>query len=285
MLVDLHVHSIFSDGTQTPGEIVLLAKYKKIAAISITDHDTMAGVEEAVSAGEEYGVEVFPGVELSVRHKQHYMHILGYCMDWRNEDLISSLDRLQNGREERNGKIIAKLNELGITIRPEDVKRISRMGQTGRPHIAKVLTTQGVVPNMNRAFEKYLKKGSPAYYPRFIYSAEEAISLIKRAGGVTVLAHPLQIDRTMEALPSLFEELVSLGLDGVELNYPTHSPKIRKKLRRMTEGYSFLYTGGSDYHGDIRPGTSLASGKKITVEDEVLAHFRKKWIINKIQYD
>ncbi len=280
MLVDLHIHSVFSDGTQTPAEIVLFAKYKKIAAISITDHDTVSGVGEALEAGNEHGVEVFPGLELSVRHKDYYMHILGYCMDWRNKYLLNGLDRLQNAREERNIKIIEKLYKLGINISQTEVKRISRKGQTGRPHIAKALIDLGVVPNMNKAFEKYLKKGSCAYVPRFVYSAEEAITLIKKVGGIAVLAHPVQIDRTLQALPNLFVDLIGFGLDGVELYYPTHSSKVKKKIRKMTDAYDFLYTGGSDYHGDIRPGTTLAAGEKIFVSDEVLAHFRKKWIIN-----
>ncbi len=281
MLVDLHIHSIFSDGTKTPDEIVLSAKHKRIAAISITDHDTVSGVEEALEAGEKHGVEVFPGLELSVQYENNYIHILGYCMDYRNLGLEAGLSRLQDARERRNREIIVKLNELGIAISLSDVKRISRKGQTGRPHIAKILMSMGVVGNMNQAFEKYLKKGSCAYVSRFIYSAEEAITLIKEAGGFAILAHPLQVDNTLRMLPDLFEALVAFGLDGVELHYPTHSLNTRKKIRKITKGYNFLYTGGSDYHGDIRPGTSLASGKKMVVCDEVLAHLRKKWIINK----
>ncbi len=283
MLVDLHIHSIFSDGTQTPSEIVSSAKNKKISAVAITDHDTVSGVEEALAAGEKYDLEVFPGLEVSAHHGEAYIHILGYCMNTRNTDLLTGLNRLQDARKGRNRKIIKKLNELGIAITDSDLKNISSIGQTGRPHIAKVLVNHGIVRNMNEAFKRFLKKGSSAYVSRFIYSAQEAISLIKKAGGLAVLAHPVQIDATLQTLPQLFVDLVSFGLDGVELYYPTHSQKTRKKLRNMTAKYSFLYTGGSDYHGDMRPGSSLAKGKKMMVADEVLAQLRKTWIINQRQ--
>jgi 3',5'-nucleoside bisphosphate phosphatase len=280
MLADLHIHSIHSDGTQTPEEIVRMGARKKIVAMSITDHDTVSGSEEAQYAGEKYGVEVFPGVEVSVEFGDTAMHILGYCMNFRHKNLVSELTRLQNSRNERNIKIIEKLNLLGVNITLQEVETASVYGQTGRPHIAKVLVQKKAVKNMQDAFERFLKKGRPAYMPRFVFSAEDAIHLIKQAGGYAILAHPMQIDQTLVTLPSLLEKLVTLGLDGIELHYPNHSTQALKKLRKMTKDYDFLYTGGSDYHGDMRPGTSLARGKKMMISDEVLAQLRNKWIIN-----
>ena len=131
----------------------------------------------------------------------------------------------------------------------------------------------------NDAFEKYLRKGAPAYVPRFVYSAEEAINMIKDAGGFAVLAHPVQVDNTFTTLQKIIDELVALGLDGVELYYPTHSGKIRKRIRKITQKHDLLFTGGSDYHGDIRPGTSLAGGANVYVPAELLEKMKQKWIL------
>ncbi|MCP3900739.1 MAG: PHP domain-containing protein [Desulfobacteraceae bacterium] len=280
MLVDFHIHSIYSDGTQTPEEIVSIAKKKMISAISITDHDTMDGVQDALFAGKKHGVEVIPGLELSVEYKNMYMHLLAYSMDIKNLELVKGLKQLQKARDNRNLKILDKLNAQGISITAKDIKLLSRIGQTGRPHIAKFLVTKGVVKNMNQAFTLYLRKGASAYASRFVFSAEEAISMIKNAGGLAVLAHPVQIDPTLKSITHLVQNLHGLGLDGLEIYYPNHSRKIVKCLRKIALKFNLIHTGGSDYHGDIRPGTSLANGKKIHVPDEVFAVLKKRWIMN-----
>lgn len=249
-------------------------------AMAITDHDTVSGSEEALWAGEKYGVEVFPGVEMSVELGNLAMHILGYCMKYKDPKLLEGLMKLQEARAKRNVKILEKLNEMGMAISISEVEKVSSQGQTGRPHIAKVLVQKKSVRNMREAFDRYLKKGCPAYAPRFVFSAAEAIALIKNAGGFAVLAHPAQIDPTLDSLPPLIEHLMGLGLDGIELNYPNHSSQAKKKLRKMTNNYTCLYTGGSDYHGEMRSGTTLAKGKNMMISDEVLAQLRNKWIIN-----
>jgi predicted metal-dependent phosphoesterase TrpH len=279
MSIDLHIHSLFSDGTHTPAEIVKIAKQRGLSAISITDHDTLSGTDEAIVAGEEYGIEVVSGIELSVYHNDIEMHILGYLLDHSDKKITKRIIKLQTARNERNKKIVEKLNCLGIAIRHNEVKAVSKIGQTGRPHIAKVLHKKGLVRTFNDAFEKYLRKGAPAYVPRFVYSAEEAINMIKDAGGFAVLAHPVQVDNTFTTLQKIIDELVALGLDGVELYYPTHSGKIRKRIRKITQKHDLLFTGGSDYHGDIRPGTSLAGGVNVHVPAELLEKMKQKWIL------
>jgi len=276
MTIDLHVHSIYSDGTQTPSELVALASVSGLTALSITDHDTMAGTAEALQAGIAQGVDVLSGLEISVYLDQTYMHILGYGMNPDEPGLVAGLDLLQKAREERNRKIVKKIADMGHSISLEDVERISRVGQTGRPHIAKALMARGVVKNMLEAFEKFLKKGAPAYVSRFVYDAKNAIAMIKQAGGVAILAHPVQIDSALALLPGLIADLAGMGLDGVELYYPTQSPAIRKKIRLIADRYQLLYTGGSDYHGDIRPGTRLAGGKNVSVPADLLVAMRRK---------
>lgn len=276
MSLDLHIHSTYSDGTMSPTELVVLAKNKGLTAISITDHDTVDGVNEAISAGAVHGVEVLTGLEVSVEHKGQYMHILGYSFDHENQNLLRGLKLVQEARAKRNTDILERLGGLGITISSNDLQDFSKIGQTGRPHIAQAMVRAGAVKNIDEAFRKYLRRDAPAYVPRFVHSAQDAIQLICNAGGIAVLAHPAIIDYSLKSLPPLLDDLTALGLSGVEVYYPTHSAKIKKQLRRYAEQYNLVLTGGSDYHGDIREGTSLAGGKKCHVPDELLGKMKER---------
>ncbi len=280
MSIDLHTHSTYSDGTKTPRELVELASKTGVTALSITDHDTMDGVPEALLAGKEFAVEVIPGLEVSVLHNKKALHILGYFADSAEPELASALAVLQEARDGRNEKIIRKLQELGIETTLAELKEISGVGQTGRPHIARILMNHGVVRSMNQAFDQYLTKDAKAYVPRFAYSAEAAIQLITGAGGLAVLAHPIQVDRTFTSLQSLLPQLKSFGLAGVETYYPTQSKKMRKKIRKYTDQYDLFLTGGSDYHGDIRPGTRLAGGNNVFVPPGLLEKMKSRLIKN-----
>ena len=272
MAIDLHIHSVYSDGTHTPSELVRMAIGRGLQAISVTDHDTMDGTQEALEAGGKYGIDVLPGLELSVVQNSTYLHILGYGMDNDEPGLSASLSRLQNARNERNLEIISKVQKLGIAITVE----VSKIGQTGRPHIAKAMMAHGAVKDVAEAFDKFLKKGACAYVPRFVYTAEEAIGFIRQAGGLAVFAHPIQIDPRLELFRTLLPELVDFGLAGVELYYPTQSSGCRRKIRQIVDKYGLLYTGGSDYHGDIRPGSHLAGGKNVTVPRQLIDSLWKK---------
>ncbi|MFH2123515.1 MAG: PHP domain-containing protein [Pseudomonadota bacterium] len=276
MSIDLHTHSNFSDGTMTPTELVVMARHKKISALALTDHDTMAGTEEAILAGEKMGVEIVPGLEISVLYNHIEYHILGYWADPHNSSLASALMRLQGARAERNEKILEKLNALGIAVTAEELQLVSEQGQTGRPHIARILVQRGVVRTMAQAFDRFLKKGEAAYVSRFAYSAAEAVALIRQAGGLAVLAHPAQNDPELTRLPLVLADLVPAGLDGVELYYPTHSHKVKKRLRFLAGEHDLLFTGGSDYHGDVRPGTSLAGGGNISVPPELMEKMKER---------
>lgn len=270
MSIDLHTHSWFSDGTKSPTELVHLAEKSGVSALAITDHDTMDGVAEAIAAGNECAVEVVPGLEVSVIHKKKALHILGYYMDPANGELCAALATIQKARDDRNAKIIHKLQELGVAASLEELKEISGIGQTGRPHIAKLLMNHGLVRSIPQAFDEYLKKDAKAYVARFAYSAEEAIRLIRGAGGIAVLAHPIQVDKTLTSLATLLPVLKEYGLEGIETYYPSQKKKMRKRIRKFAEENGLLLTGGSDYHGDIRPGTRLAGGNNVYVSPVLL---------------
>jgi len=199
-------------------------------------------------------------------------------MDAAHTELAAALAVLQEARDGRNTKIIHKLQDLGIPVTVEELKEISGHGQTGRPHIAKLLINHGVVRSMPQAFDEYLKKDCKAYVPRFAYSAKEAIGFITRAGGIAVLAHPIQVDKTLNSLSSLLPVLKSYGLAGIETYYPTQKKKMRKRIRIFAEENDLLLTGGSDYHGDIRPGTRLAGGNNVYVSPLLLVEMKKRLV-------
>ncbi len=279
MSIDLHIHSLFSDGTYTPYEIARLAKQLGITAISITDHDTVSGTEKALDAARQFDIEAISGIEMSVLHNEMNLHILGYFVDHNSPEFKGKIEKLQVARKERNKKIIKKLNEHGIFISYEEVKAVSKIDQMGRPHIAQVLHRKGYVKTINEAFIKYLKNDALAYVTRFLYNSKEAIQIIQEAGGFSVLAHPVQIDPSLKQLPKIVDDLVALGLDGLEMYYPTHSGKVRRKIRKITKKHDLLFTGGSDFHGIIRPGTNLASGVKLYVPPELLDVMKQRWVM------
>jgi hypothetical protein len=281
MTIDLHTHSTTSDGTMSPAELVKYAHRKGLSAIAITDHDTIDGIEEAVIAGEIWGIEVVPGIELSVKYHDLNVHLLGYFFDSHNNEFRCALGQLQEGRIERNKKIIINLNRLGFAIQFSELKQSAGSGQNGRPHIAKLMVEKKMVSTMDEAFEKYLGQQGLAYASRFSYEIKEAIALIKNAGGVAVLAHPFFIDRSMDNFPGFVHQLSDMGLDGIEVYYPNHSRQFRKHLMVLAEKFSLLMTGGSDYHGSIRPGTTLAGGKNVSVPSQLLNQMKERVMMNR----
>jgi hypothetical protein len=258
MCIDLHTHSIYSDGTSTPEELVGLAVSNGLKGLSLTDHDTVEGVEEVKRLGEQAGLVVVSGVEISTTLRQYTLHILGYGIDHSDQALHRWLQPLQEGRKKRNDIILHKLQELGVEITAEEVQEISCCGQTGRPHIARLLMAKGVVDSFDGAFRQYLGRDRPAWESRFSYSAAETIDMIHQAGGLAVLAHPAQLDPEMRVQPLLIRELVLRGLDGLEIHYPTHTRKTKKKLKALAHEQNLLVTGGSDFHGMTRPAHRLA---------------------------
>ncbi|MFZ5448069.1 MAG: PHP domain-containing protein [Thermodesulfobacteriota bacterium] len=276
--IDLHVHSTASDGSYPPAEVVRLAKKGGLVAMALTDHDTVDGLPEAVAAGETYGVEVIPGVEISAVCPGGTMHILGLFVDYHNGLLDSRLAVLKQARLDRNPRIIAKLNDLGIPISLARVEEISGGGQVGRPHIARALMELGVVRDLQEAFDKYLGWHRPAYVSKFRFPPDQALAMIREAKGIPVLAHPFTLNLGSEfALKNRIMELKDLGLAGLEVYYSEHTPEQEALYLKLARELDLLVTGGSDFHGLNKPEItlgSMASQKNLTYD---LVEALKAW--------
>jgi predicted metal-dependent phosphoesterase TrpH len=272
--IDLHTHSTASDGSFRPAEVVRLAKDAGLKALALTDHDTTDGLAEAVAAGQKLGVEVIPGVEISAKFTDDTMHILGYFIDYHSGRLEERLAVLQQARKERNPKIVAKLNALGIPITLEQVERLSGGGQVGRPHIARALLESGYVSTIQQAFDIYLRNGAKAYVPKFRFPPHEALDMIREAGGIPVVAHPFTLGLgSAGALKEALADLKSQGLAGIEVFYSEHTPEQEALYLKLAQELGLLVTGGSDFHGDNKPEVALGtmhSQKRLTY-DLVLA--------------
>lgn len=259
--IDLHCHSTASDGSLSPEELVLYAKTKGASALALTDHDTVAGISEFLEAGQKYGLETIPGVEISADYHQGTMHVLGYYIDHNHPFLLRELSRLQQARKERNPKIIEKLREMGLPITLKQVQALAR-GQIGRPHIAQALLLNGIVSSVEEAFQKYLSRGCPAYVEKFRFSSSDSIDLIKKAGGLPVLAHPFTLNiQDPNELKKLLEELKDNGLKGLEIIYPEHTPEQTKEYEKLCQELGLIPTGGSDFHGQINPKIEILFGR------------------------
>ena len=258
LLIDLHVHSTASDGSYPPAEVVRLAGEQGLTAIALTDHDTIDGVPEALTAGEALGVEVIPGVEISAQFPEGNMHILGYFVDHRSGILAERLAVLKKARADRNPRIIAQLNDLEIPITLEQVKKVSGGGQIGRPHIARALLEGGYVLSIQEAFDIYLRQGGLAYASKFRFPPAEAIAMIQEAQGIPVLSHPFTLGLTdPHELRAILEDLIPLGLAGLEVFYAEHTPEQETQYLKLAQKLDLLITGGSDFHGLNKPDVQL----------------------------
>ncbi|MEW6749929.1 MAG: PHP domain-containing protein [Candidatus Latescibacterota bacterium] len=244
-LADLHIHTMCSDGLRTPSQAVAEARDAGLQAISVTDHDTVEGQEEAIAEGERLGVEVVPGTELSAHVREREVHLLGYCVDWRSPELTGRLDQVHQRRHERGIAIVRRLNNLGLGVTLEEVLDQAKGSPLGRPHIAAAMVDRGLVASKDEAFTRYLGDRGPAFSPKPYTSAADTIALIHRAGGVAVLAHP------GVSFPELVvAQLVSWGMDGIEVFHPAHQPPQIDYYMQLAGRYDLLITGGSDSHGD-----------------------------------
>jgi hypothetical protein len=240
--------------------VVRLAKEGGLTAMALTDHDTVDGLPEAVGAGERFGVEIIPGVEISAQFPGGTMHILGLFVDYTNGLLDQRLAVLKQARVDRNPQIIAKLNALGIPITMARVEEISGGGQVGRPHIARALMELGTVSDLQDAFDKYLGWRKPGYVSKFRFSPEAALAMIREAKGVPVLAHPFTLNQgTAYALRNLIIELKAIGLAGLEVFYSDHTREQQALYLKLAQELDLLITGGSDFHGLNKPEISLGS--------------------------
>ncbi len=249
---DLHTHTICSDGSFTPEELVNEAVNRDLAAISINDHDTVAGILPAVKSGKELGIEVIPGIELTSEYEGIEIHILGYFIDPENPALTEKLASLREYRVSRIYKIAEKLNGLGVRLKPEDVFDLSVGGTVGRLHIAMAMVKRRLVGSLAEAFQRYIGDRGPAYVSGFRLPPQEAIALIRGSGGIAVLAHPYLLQR--DDLIPLF---IANGIRGIEAYYPEHSQGQVNFYLDLAQKNGLLVTGGSDFHGKGKPDIKL----------------------------
>jgi 3',5'-nucleoside bisphosphate phosphatase len=243
-LADLHLHTQFSDGTFTPEELVFNAQNKGLACIALTDHDTVEGCARAGAAAAAVQMEFIPGAELTAEHDDTEVHILGYFLDTQNQTLLGEIAKFQTVRQQRIHEMVARINELGIPLQVEAVFALANCKSPGRPHVARTLVKQGLVRNLDEAFERFLKKGRPAWVPKSKMSALEAVELIHQAGGLAVIAHP-GLNRTDDIIPGL----VAAGMDGIECFHTKHSTQMAERYLEIADRFHLLVTGGSDCHG------------------------------------
>ena len=241
---DLHLHTFFSDGTFTPEELVERASKLGFAAIALTDHDTVEGCERAATACAAAQMEFISGTELTAEHEDTEVHILAYFVDTQNQTLLTRIAGFQSVRQNRIREMVAALNKLGIPLKAESVFALANCKSPGRPHVARALVKEKLIGNLDEAFERYLKKGRPAWVPKTKMSALEAVELIHQAGGLAVMAHP-GLNRTDEIIP----DLVDAGLDGIECFHTKHSTTMAERYLEIADKFHLLVTGGSDCHG------------------------------------
>ena len=279
-MIDLHCHSTFSDGTYTPGELVVMARDAGLTALALTDHDSTGGIADFVSANEEYNDDALtcvPGIEISSDVPKGTLHMLGYYVDHTDAGLEEQLLPIRDGREYRNKQILVQINELGCELMWDEVLGFAGDDVVGRPHFAMAMIEKGFVKNKQQAFDQYLAKGKPAYADRFRLLPEKSVAMIKSAGGVSVLAHPYTLDLGKAALRNYVGELSEMGLDGIEIHYPMHADYLRKQYLSLAAEFNLLITGGSDFHGDVNPAIRLGRGfGSLDVADELLDKLKER---------
>lgn len=260
-IVDLHTHTTASDGSYTPTELVKYAKQKGLSAIAITDHDTVAGVEEASMEGEELGIRVIPGAELSTRVDDCDVHMTSLFINCKNKRLIKRLDDMAASRQERNYKMVDKLHEAGFQIDRRDLDALGEGKILARGHIAQILIARGYATELKEALRKYLSKGTPGYVQKEVLSPEECIQLVHDAGGLIFVAHLHQIDpQDPEHCKDVARRLIRMGADGLETQYCEFDDEWRQATEQIAQECGCLRSGGSDFHGAMKKGLDLACG-------------------------
>ncbi len=259
-LIDLHNHTTASDGTDSPEELVGKAAALGLRAVGITDHDTAAGVTEALEAGDRLGVEVVPGIEVSSDYRDNNVHILGYFIDPTSPALRPVLEWVSAERKARNEKITAMMAADGFDISMEQLRSAYPGAVLGRPHMAEYLMRKGYTASVQEGFAKYLGEGKPYYLPKRRISVARAVEVIAAAGGVSVLAHPLQYRYPEKEVVELIEYAKALGIRALECYYSEHSTADQAWLLTLAERYGLGVSGGSDYHGSRKTHIRMGSG-------------------------
>jgi len=248
-LVDLHAHTVFSDGLFTPEELVTEAARLKLTAVAITDHDAVGGIDRALAAGRQQQIEVVPGAELSCNTSGVDVHVLAYYIDYTQPAALEFFEMVRQKRAERAEKMVRKLNELGVDLAFERVRALAQGAATGRPHVAQALVEAGAVRTVEEAFQRYIGYDGPAYFPKMQLSPKAAMDFIHQHGGVAVVAHP----GTYHNDGAVYSAIAA-GADGIEVWHPDHAPRSVDRYREMATKNGLIMTGGSDCHGGRKQG-------------------------------
>ena len=275
-MIDLHMHSTFSDGTMTPTELVERAKDNGVEVMAITDHDNIDGLREGNIVATKLGITFINGIEISANYKNKDIHILGYFINLEDKEFTNWLKKLGEKRYTRTLKILQKLEKVGIKISIDEVKEEVRGNVIGRPHIAKVIIKKGYACTMNEVFDRYLGDGKVAYIPKIGVDMVEVVERLKSNGAVISLAHPHLISHTDDTVVNIINILVEVGLDGLELYYPSINIKKKNRYLKIMKKKKLLLTGGSDFHGLNRAGVDIGLG-------DISVEVYKKMLVRKIE--
>ena len=277
-MIDLHVHSTCSDGTLSPTELVDYAIQKGLSAFALTDHDCVEGLDTILSYAKSLpnAPEIIPGIELSTDENGQEVHMVGLFIDHHNPEFNQYLQEFIESRTTRNKKMCHLLQEHGMNITYEELEAEFPGAVLTRAHYAKLLMKHGYVKSIKEAFERFLGDHCPCYVSREKITPVMAIDLIKKAGGLAILAHPILYHMSDARLDALVQKLKEAGLTGIEAIYSTYSPAEERQIRKLAAKYDLLLSGGSDFHGENKPGLDLGTGYgKLYVPEEVLLALKK----------
>lgn len=273
--IDLHVHSTGSDGTLTPSELIQEARREGICAFALTDHDSVSGIPEALAASEGSGIEVIPGVELSTDYNGTEIHVVGLWIDIYNQELLSQLQSFRDSRDNRNLRMIERLNAYGYRITEMELKKRNPDSVVARPHIARYLVDTGQAPDIKTVFQTLIGNDCPCYVGRSMITPMRAAQLIRDAGGIAILAHPCLYHLPQAEETELIEKMIAGGLDGIEACYSRSTPEQEAHYRALARKYGLLVSGGSDFHGANKPDIRLGWGTgDLRIPYEILDRIR-----------
>lgn len=279
-VIDLHVHSYYSDGTFSPEALVMQAKKRNLTAIALTDHDTIDGLSLFHQAGQKYQIETISGIEFAAqynRFRNQEIHIVGLGFSLDSKTFLHQMKIITEAREARNKKMVSALNHFGFDICYDEIKQNAGGNIITRAHFANVLVKKHIVTSTSEAFEKYIGTGKPAFIERNTLSPELCIQAIQKAGGVAVLAHPTLYQMDYNQIEILCEELKSYGLKAIETQYSTYSKEQSTKITQIADKLCLLYSGGSDFHGKNRPNIQIGVGKNnLNIPDTFWKELKKQ---------
>lgn len=276
--IDLHVHSSASDGSFSPEEVVKLANDAGLRYFALTDHDTVDGVECALTAAKSYNtLDVIPGIELSCYYKEREIHIVGLYVNHQDKTFLNELKKLKQAREERNQQMVQNFVNSGIPITIEELKHGNPNSVITRAHFARILIEKGICKDKTEAFDKYLGIGCPFYLPKPKVTPGHVINLIRMSGGVAILAHPYSYKLSKTGVETLLDNLIPLGLSGMECYYSTYDLGQTQELRSIALSKNLIVSGGSDFHGIIKPDISIGTGRgNLRISEKLLDAIKER---------